>query len=328
MAADRREQAVWGLFTDWCAAREQQPLPAAPMTLARFLSENPAAVATQRRRISVVNAAHRRCGHHPPGHVETVRELLAARSCESIAGRLAAVSMAMARLPERGWPTALFARRDAMLLVLAGAGVPYTRIAALRLGDISSDAGRDTLAVTCADGTHYTAGVPDAGPSTATVWHSWLEIRALQHQFPSPRIVATRLRGQRVRNLGTPPEHLPVFTPIDRWGDIGLTPPALSAAAVSAILAPHLKGTALPHPPLPAPAAELAHRPPPAPEPEPLAASPLDSETFTRGIAARRRAATDLDGVTDTLNDVEDRASRLLDDLLRLLDDPEPQRAT
>lgn len=50
----------------------------------------------------------------------------------------------------------------------------------------------------------------------------------------------------------------------------------------------------------------------------------LDPETFGRGLAARRRAATDLAGVTDVLDDVEDRASRLLDDLLRLLDDPDP----
>ncbi|BBX37581.1 MULTISPECIES: hypothetical protein [Mycolicibacterium] len=326
MAVNRREQAVWGLFADWCAAHEQPPLPAAPLTLARFLAENPATVASQRRRVGVVNAVHRRRGHRPPGHVETVRELIDSRRRGTVAARADAAAAALARLPRRGWPTALFARRDAMLLTLAAAAVPYTRIASLRLGDIDSDQRGDTVSVTCPDGTAYTATTPAIDASPVSVWEEWREIRGLQHQFPSPRIVAAHLRGQQVRNAAAAPVHLPLFTPIDRWGDCGLAPTALTPAAVSAILAPHLEGTALPHAPLPAPEAHRARRPAPRAEPAPVPETvmTLDPETFGRGLAARRRAATDLAGVTDVLDDVEDRASRLLDDLLRLLDDPDP----
>lgn len=326
MAADRREQAVWSLFRDWCAARDQQPLPATALTLARFLSENPAAVATQRRRVGVVNAAHRRDGHPQPGRAETVRELIDSRRRDNVAARSSAAAAALAKLPELGWPTALFARRDAMMLILAAAAVPYARIAALRLGDIDGDQNRDSVVVSCTDGAQYTATAPAGGTSPVAAWEAWREIRGLQHQFPSPRIIAAHLRGQHVRNASAPPAHLPLFTPIDRWGDIGLTPTALSAAAVSAILTPHLEGTAVPHAPLPVTGANRARRPnPTATAPEPGTVATLDPSAFSRGLAARRRAATDLAGVTDVLDDVEDRAGRLLDDLLRLLDDPAPR---
>ncbi len=46
----------WALFADWCTAADHRPIPAAPETLALFLHEHPAAVATQRRRLSAINA--------------------------------------------------------------------------------------------------------------------------------------------------------------------------------------------------------------------------------------------------------------------------------
>ena len=46
----------WALFADWCAAADHRPIPAAPETLALFLHEHPAAAATQRRRLSAINA--------------------------------------------------------------------------------------------------------------------------------------------------------------------------------------------------------------------------------------------------------------------------------
>ncbi|MCH9734103.1 MAG: hypothetical protein K0U78_06055 [Actinomycetia bacterium] len=75
-AVGRREQAVWSLFTDWCAALDHPALPADPMVLAQFLDAHPAAKLTQRRRVSVINSIHRRSGHHRPGHVQTIRNLL------------------------------------------------------------------------------------------------------------------------------------------------------------------------------------------------------------------------------------------------------------
>ncbi|TWH10372.1 hypothetical protein L618_004000000270 [Rhodococcus rhodochrous J45] len=57
----------WALFADWCSAADHRPIPAAPETLALFLHEHPAAVATQRRRLSAINAVHTRHGYPARG---------------------------------------------------------------------------------------------------------------------------------------------------------------------------------------------------------------------------------------------------------------------
>jgi hypothetical protein len=68
-----RDQHVWALFADWCAATEKPPVPATAHQLARFLHDNPAAPATQRRRVSVINTVHRGQGHPAPGSSEAIR---------------------------------------------------------------------------------------------------------------------------------------------------------------------------------------------------------------------------------------------------------------
>ncbi|MER2206630.1 MAG: hypothetical protein ABS980_21895, partial [Rhodococcus sp. (in: high G+C Gram-positive bacteria)] len=49
---DRSAEHTWALFFDWCAATDRPSLPAAPSTLAEFLADHPASVATQRRRVA------------------------------------------------------------------------------------------------------------------------------------------------------------------------------------------------------------------------------------------------------------------------------------
>ena len=66
----------WMLFADWCAAADHRSVPATPKTLALFLREHPAAIATQRRRLSAINAVHTRHGYPAPGRTETVRRHL------------------------------------------------------------------------------------------------------------------------------------------------------------------------------------------------------------------------------------------------------------
>ncbi|MGI1850066.1 hypothetical protein ACRRDU_24360, partial [Rhodococcus sp. SJ] len=63
----------WALFADWCTATDHRSIPATPGTLALFLQEHPAAVATQRRRLSAITTVHPRHGYPAPGHTETVR---------------------------------------------------------------------------------------------------------------------------------------------------------------------------------------------------------------------------------------------------------------
>lgn len=320
---DGREHAVWALFRDWCAARDYPLLPAQPLTVARFLDENPAAAGTQRRRIGVINAQHRRAGLHPPGSAQTVRAQLDSRHRERARLRAEDVPSAIQRLPEQGWPTALFARRDAALLVLGVAAVPYTQIATLRLGDVACDEHPDRLHIRCRDGDTYETPelLPARGVSPCAVWRTWRQVRRLQHGLLGPRTVAAYLRGEPVPAPAEPPDDLAAFTPIDRWGDSGLRPPALSKAAIGAIVGEHLSGSAKVHPPLPVTVPD-----PPTPEPDPPQPDPLDPNSFTAGVLARRRAAEALAGIPDVLDDVERRADRLLGDLLRLLDDEPAER--
>ncbi len=116
----------WALFADWCAAADHRPIPAAPDTLALFLHEHPAAVATQRRRLSAINAVHTGHGYPPPGRTETVRRHLDTTRASRLdrLGRL--LVQRAAELPTEGWPGGLFGRRDALLLVLAATGMTFT----------------------------------------------------------------------------------------------------------------------------------------------------------------------------------------------------------
>jgi hypothetical protein len=321
VAAGPREQAVWQLFVDWCDALGCSALPTDPMVLARFIAANPASVATQRRRLSVVNAVHRRTGHQQPGRAETIRELLDARRATRRQRYTVLAATAIERLPAKGWPTALFARRDAMLLVLVTAAIPSTNVAALRIGDIAADPCADRLQIAAAGEVFTTpATLPAQGVSPVRVLRDWLRVRSIQHHRPSTRSLATYLRGDPIQAVGAAPENLPLVNPIDRWGAIPLSPAPLSAASISRIVTAHLNGSAKPHHPIRARRATEAGT---VPDPPPGHSPVLNPASFLRGVAARARTAEELDDVAELLDDVEDRADRLLADLLLLLDEPD-----
>jgi hypothetical protein len=140
-----RDRHTWSLFEDWCAALDQPAVPASPESLAWFLQAHPAATGTQRRRIAVIDAAHYRRNLPPPGRAETVRTALDVARAERLHDLVVHLGSAVAQLPEFGWPTALFARRDALMLVLASTGLPSTQIAAVRMCDVTVDLQADAL---------------------------------------------------------------------------------------------------------------------------------------------------------------------------------------
>lgn len=323
VTASSRDAAVWRLFEDWCAALEYRALPADPLALARFISANPASGATQRRRVSAINAAHRRAGHPCPGQAEAIRELLDARRIARTEARAAAAAQAITHLPKQGWPTTLFAGRDSVLLVLSTTSMPARHIAALRIGDVHGDAHGSGLTANAA-GRAFTS--PEAlsvhGISAAHVLREWLRVRSIQHHTPSTMRLAAYLRGEPVPRVPAAPDSLPLVTPVDRWGATPLLPTPLSAASVARIITDHLSGAAIAHREVTRAVAETKEAEPAAPEP-PLLAPVLDPASFSRGIAARQRTSRELDDVSVALDDVEARADRLLDDLLRLLDSPD-----
>lgn len=319
-AVNSRDLVVWQLFVDWCGALGHVALPADSMVLAGFIAANPAAGATQRRRVGAINAMHRRAGYRPPGHAETIRELLDERRATRMRLRVATAADAIERLPAAGWPTALFARRDAVLLALAVA-MPSKHISALRVGDVRSSA-HDDCVQAIVGGEVFTTPTELAarGVSAAGILRDWLRVRSIQHHLPSTRCLAAFLRGDPVPVVAVAPDELPLVTAIDKWGAAPLLPTPLSAASISRIVTAHLTGSAQPHRPIAeARQPEVAETVLDAPEPH---IPSLDPASLSRGVVARHRAARELDGVVDALDDVEERADQLLADLMVLLDGP------
>ncbi len=71
--------AQWRLFNDWCNSVGLTPLPAEPLTLARYLAVRAgsgAAVATMRLASSAIAKVHEWAGHDSPGRDRGVREAL------------------------------------------------------------------------------------------------------------------------------------------------------------------------------------------------------------------------------------------------------------
>lgn len=313
-----RDRATWTLWADWCAAVNEQTLPASPAVLARFIAANPAAPRTQRRRVAVINGAHRRAGHRPPGIAEHVREAIdTARATRRCHLTDVAVEVAV-HLPD-GWPAALFARRDALLLVLATSGIGPTALGRLTIGQVHVDDETDQLHISTDTEDFATSpDLPDYDVSPTAVLEEWLRLRSLQHHIPSPSITATALRREPTPAVPAVPDDAPMFTPLDGWGVPPLdTTAALSAGAIGTLLRAYLAGDAPAHRrrlPRHAPEHESADVEYPAPE-------PLDPGSWERGIAARQAAQTALIDVDEALDDVDARAGQLLEDLLQLLDD-------
>ncbi|MCD2099513.1 hypothetical protein LQ382_21365, partial [Rhodococcus rhodochrous] len=236
----------WALFADWCVAADHQPIPAAPETLALFLHEHPAVVATQRRRLSAVNAVHTGHGYPPPGRTETVRRHLDVARAQRL-DRLGPLLVQRAvELPTTGWPSGLFGRRDALLLVLAATGMSFTDITRLRRRDTRHDG--NTLVVTTRAGERFRLPPdPEAGDTPAVaIYRRWADIQTfldlypgthlLRHHLTDPvEIIADPLDAEQARQ--------PLLCPIDRWGHLPHAQ-AMTPQSVSSLVRAHLFGRA------------------------------------------------------------------------------------
>ncbi|MDJ0361028.1 recombinase [Rhodococcus sp. H29-C3] len=326
----QRDRHTWTLFEDWCTAHDLSALPATPQTLALFLGAHPAANTTHRRRVAVVGAAHDRYGLTSPARSEAVRAALDIARTERVHELASKLGNIVAQLPTSGWPAALFGRRDALILVLASTGLPYTHITDLRVGDVSYDLTGDVLYVDTATGicARTPRAVAAAGVSPVLVLRRWCEVLGFLNRYPSTTMLAERLRAGSETALSgydqgiLPHGDRPLLTSIDRWGHTPLIAPTISAHAVADIVTAHLRDAAPDHL-LPARAtgssiesgialdASGSYSP----------AVRLDTQYYKRGIAARAAAHTHLGSITSVLDDVEDRATSLLAALSELLDD-------
>lgn len=319
-----RDRHTWSLFEDWCAALDQPAVPASPQSLAWFLQAHPAATGTQRRRIAVIDAAHYRRNLPPPGRAETVRTALDVARAERLHDLVVHLGSAVAQLPEFGWPTALFARRDALMLVLASTGLPSTQIAAVRMCDVTVDLQADALQVETANGAHAVTSLRlvRSGVSPKSVYRRWCEVLGHYERYPSNGMLADAIEEVGVTELAGCDRHLDpaseqlLLTPIDRWGHTPLSETPLTPRAVADIVRMHLNGRAPIHPRH----RIRAQRPEPDLAPEPASTALLDSGYYERGTLARRRAHDFLGDIESVLADVESRAEKMLNDLLGFLD--------
>ena len=325
-ALGAKDRAVWGLFGDWCAGADQMTLPAGPVTLAQFIEENPAALATQRRRITTINAVHRAAGLPAPGSADTIRRMLNQARSDRLSRLVTAVADVIDQLPTSGWTAGLFGRRDGLLLLLAASGTSFEQISALRRADLRVDG--EALIV---ENLHPVRIDPHTYPgslSPAQVYQRWLQILEFQDRAPSTSLLADRLDADTLpteylprpvtEEVAARRQRAPLFTPIDRWGHMPLDRSVLSAQSVANIVAAHVNGRS---------PVRRAHRRRPRPSDAPETYQPeeypevvLDDRYYESGLEARRNAHTALSDVAATLDDVEDRADAILEKLLAVLD--------
>jgi site-specific recombinase XerD len=128
-AATRRAyRSDWRIFTAWRGSRDLESLPAAPDTVARFLSSQARAgvkASTIGRRCAAIGCAHKLAGHRePPSNAETVKAVMRGirRSIGTAATRKAPATAEVINEMLKHCPDTLKGKRDRALLALGFAG--------------------------------------------------------------------------------------------------------------------------------------------------------------------------------------------------------------
>ncbi|PND50089.1 hypothetical protein [Rhodococcus sp. ENV425] len=305
----------WALFADWCLAADRRSIPAAPDTLALFLHEHPAAVATQRRRLSAINAVHTGHGYPAPGRTETVRRHLDTTRVQRLdrIGRL--LVQRAVELPTAGWSSGLFGRRDALLLVLAATGMSFTDLTRLRRRDLRLDG--DVLVATTRAGERFRlAPDPETGDNPAvSIYRRWAEIQTFLDQHPGTHLLRHHLTDPTViiaDPLDAEQGRQPLLCPIDRWGHLPHAQ-SMTPQSVSALVRAHLSGRAPVRKVVSVPSQDDSDT---WDEPE----IELDPAYYDRGTAARHRDHEALENLTDVFDEIEARTDALLQDLMGVLE--------
>jgi len=325
--------AEWALFTDWCAVTGHAPLPATPETVLIFFGDCPAAAGTSARRLTAIDAAHRAAGVASPGRTRQVRDVLRGRPAQPARQELhsAQVEAALRRLPSHGWINGWFGRRDRALLILAQAGVPYRRIAALTAGDIALVDGVATVGTPTGAITLPPADGPVVCGPCALV--RWLRALHLAVTKLSTRTLAVAIdRAPAVdgssphlcrshRPLPAAIAKVPLLPPIDPRGYLSITPRPLSPHSLSHLARGNTTGPGAVHRVDPQTPDEPQQPPPPA-TPVAPPATPYTVGDWEQAVARRRADQAHLRGVDRTLDETDRRAADLNRRILALLADP------
>ncbi len=324
--------AEWVLFVDWCAVAGHAALPATAETVLMFFGDCPAAAGTLGRRLTAIDAAHRAAGVAPPERTGQVRDVLRGRPARPVRQDFPAdrVAAALRRLPSHGWINGWFGRRDRALLVLARAGVPYRRIAALTAGDIALVDGVATVGTP----TGVITFNPDedpvlCGPCALVRW-----LRALHLAITSP---ATRTLAGAIDRApavdGSSPHlcrsrrpiaqgigDVPLLPPIDPRGHLSIGPRPLSPHSLSHLARGNTTGPGAVHRVDPQTPDEPQPPPPPAPPVAPPP-TPYTASDWEQAVARRRADQNHLRGIDRALDEMDRKAADLNRRILALLAD-------
>ena len=152
MAANTRRayRSDWRIFTTWCDMHGLAPLPAAPSTVARFLTAQAATlkVASLHRRLAAIVQAHRAAGYASPSDDATVRTVW--RGIRRTKGTATAKKRALLTSDIRALlavlPNSPSGARDRALLLLGFAGaLRRSELVALDVDDIEAVEGKGLL---------------------------------------------------------------------------------------------------------------------------------------------------------------------------------------
>jgi site-specific recombinase XerD len=184
----RGYRSDWAGFTAWCRERGLDPLPAAPETVALYLTDlaGATATATLQRHLTSISQAHKGAGLTSPTGDETVRQVWRGiRPTFGTASRGKAPLLAddvramVAHLGHR--PTDV--RDRALVLMLYAGAFRRSELVALDVADVADTA--DGLVVTIRrsktdqEGVGATVGIPyGSDPQTCPVraYRAWLEV--------------------------------------------------------------------------------------------------------------------------------------------------------
>ena len=216
----RAYQADWRDFEGWCAAHGLASLPAAPETVALYLTAlaERCKVSTLQRRIAAISQVHQAAQLEPPTRALAVRTVMAGiRRAKGTAqqGKAAAVTATIRAMVDT-LPASLLGTRDrALLLVGFAAALRRSELVSLDVGDVA--VAREGLVVTLRrsktdqEGQGRQIGIP-AGQNAATC-----PVKALRAWLRAAGI-----------------ESGPIFRPINRHGQ--LAPARLSDKAVALVV--------------------------------------------------------------------------------------------
>ncbi len=228
LAASKAERTVRAYRSDladfeaWCTAHERSPLPAAPETVADYLSDMAShgrKASTITRRLSAISQAHRMAGHDSPTHAQIVRMTASGirRQLGTAPRQARPILAAELRSMIEALPDNLRGLRDrALLLVGFAAGMRRGELVALDVDDVVEEP--EGLAVTIRrsktdqEGQGRVVGIVrgSRGPLTdpATAVRDWREAAGISEG--------------------------PLFREVDRGGRVGAT--RLSDRAVARIV--------------------------------------------------------------------------------------------